>query len=205
MLTPGEYALWTRLVAHDQVHAVRVAKATRSKLVSSAYKDDGRWLGAALMHDIGKLEARLAMHERVAATLAGRAVRLSTARRWASGSRGVIRRFGLYLTHGAVGAAMIRRAAGREELAAWAEVHQALPSSCRIAGSGPGCAGSVRGRRGLDIDDPPLVWSIEIEERVKDREEKTHPTTTRTRWVTPSSARGICCEVSGSAAPSSST
>jgi hypothetical protein len=125
LLTPAEYALGARLVPHDQVHTVRVAKVTRSKLAGTAYEGDGRWLGAALMHDIGKLEAKLAMHERMAATLAGRAVGLSTATRWATGSRGFIRRLGLYLTHGAVGAGMIRRAGGREELAAWAEVHQA--------------------------------------------------------------------------------
>jgi len=125
LLAPAEYELWARLVPHDQVHTVRVAKVTRSKLAGTAYEDDGRWLGAALMHDVGKLEANLAIHERVAATLAGRAVGLSTATLWARGSRGLIRRVGLYLTHGAVGAAMIRRAGGREELAAWADVHQA--------------------------------------------------------------------------------
>jgi hypothetical protein len=65
----------------------------------------------------------------VAATLAGRAVGSSTAMRWARGSRGFIRRVGLYLTHGAVGAAMIRRAGGREELTARAEVHQACDLS----------------------------------------------------------------------------
>jgi hypothetical protein len=124
LLMPAEYALWARLAPHDQFHAVRVAKVTRAELAGSAYGDDSRWLGAALMHDIGKFEANLAMHERVAATLAGRAVGLSTAKRWAIGSRGFIRRLGLYLTHGAVGAEMIRRAGGREELAAWAEAHQ---------------------------------------------------------------------------------
>lgn len=125
LLLPSEYELWARLAPHDQVHTVRVAKVTRSKLAGTAYEGDGRWLGAALMHDVGKLEANLAIHERVAATLAGRAVGLSTATRWARGSRGLIRRVGLYLTHGAVGAAMIRRAGGRQELAAWAGVHQA--------------------------------------------------------------------------------
>jgi hypothetical protein len=124
LLTPAEYALWARLAPHDQVHAVRVAKVTRAKLAGSPYEDGGRWLGAALMHDIGKLEANLAMHERVAATLAGRVVRLSTAKQWAGGSRDFIHRLGLYLTHGTVGAETIRRAGGREELAAWAEVHQ---------------------------------------------------------------------------------
>jgi predicted hydrolase (HD superfamily) len=134
LLTPAEYALWVRLAAHDQVHAVCVAKVTRSKLAGSAYEDDGRWLGAALMHDIGKLEANLATHERIAATLAGRAIGLSKAKRWAGGSHGFVRRLGLYLTHGAVGAEMIRRAGGREELAAWAEIHQAyrLPAESPV-------------------------------------------------------------------------
>jgi hypothetical protein len=134
LLTPAEYALWARLAAHDQVHAVHVAKVARTRLAGTAYEDDDRWLGAALMHDIGKLEANLAMHERIAATLAGRAVGLSTARRWAGDSRSFVRRLGVYLTHGAAGAELIRRAGGREELAAWAEVNQAyhLPAESRV-------------------------------------------------------------------------
>jgi hypothetical protein len=131
LLTRAELELWAGLGSHDKVHAVRVAKATRSKLAGTAYENDSRWLGAALMHDIGKLEANLAMHERAVATLAGRAVRLSTAMRWATGSLGFIRRLGLYLSHGAVGAEMIRRAGGRPELAAWAEVHQAYDLSSK--------------------------------------------------------------------------
>jgi hypothetical protein len=42
------------------------------------------------------------------------------------GRGGLVRRFGLYLTHGAVGAGMIRRANAREELALWAEMHRPI-------------------------------------------------------------------------------
>ena len=46
------------------------------------------------------------------------------ARRWL-GSRGKTkRRLGLYLLHGEVGADLIRRAGGREPIAAWTEIHQ---------------------------------------------------------------------------------
>jgi hypothetical protein len=60
LLAPAEYALWLRLAANDQVHAVRVVNVTRAKLAASPYEDDGRRLRAALLHDMRKLKANLA-------------------------------------------------------------------------------------------------------------------------------------------------
>lgn len=127
LLEPAELDLWRRLSGHDQHHSIEVARGVERRLAGTQYAGDGRWLGAALLHDIGKVVAGLGAAERVLATLLGKVVRVSTARRWATAASGPRRRLGLYLTHGPAGAEAIRSAGGREEIAAWAEVHQRLP------------------------------------------------------------------------------
>ncbi len=123
ILSPVELRLWIRMSAFDQYHAVQSARSVERALAGTPDANDSRWLAAALLHDVGKLSSNLSSSERVIATLAGMAVTASTGERWAK-SRGFSRRLGLYLTHGPVGAAMIRNAGGREEVAAWAEVHE---------------------------------------------------------------------------------
>lgn len=127
VLEPAELDLWWRLSAHDQHHGVEVARAVERRLAGTIYAGEGRWLGAALLHDVGKAGASLDTLERALATLLGRWISVSTARRWAVAGGATRRRVRLYLTHGSAGAATIRAAGGREEIAAWAEVHQALP------------------------------------------------------------------------------
>src|SRR6202049_1252994 len=117
LLKPEEFGLWSRLSPYDQRHSVRVAQGVHRRLAATQYAGDSRWLSVAIMHDIGKLESNLGLHERMLATLAGRIVRLSTAKRWASSARGLTRRVGRYLIHGALGSEMIRSAGGREEIA----------------------------------------------------------------------------------------
>jgi hypothetical protein len=127
LLQPPELDLWRRLSGHDQHHSIEVARGVERRLAGTPYAGDGRWLGAALLHDIGKMVAGLNLAERVLATLLGKAIRVSTAQRWAGRASGSRRRLGLYLTHGPAGAEAIRSAGGREEIAAWAAVHQGLP------------------------------------------------------------------------------
>ena len=124
ILMPAEFDLWTKLPAHDQYHTVRVAQKVQQRLAQTQQANDDRWLGAALMHDIGKLESNLSGPERVIANLVGKSISLSKARRWATAGSGLSRRIGLYLIHGSVGAEMLRATGARNELAAWAEVHQ---------------------------------------------------------------------------------
>jgi hypothetical protein len=124
LLTRDEFDLWSRLSPYDQSHSVRVAQGVHRRLAVTQYAGDPRWLSVAIMHDIGKLESNLAPHERMLATLAGRIVTLSTAKRWASSARGLTRRVGRYLIHGKLGSEMIRSAGGREEIALWSSVHQ---------------------------------------------------------------------------------
>lgn len=124
LLTDEEFALWSRLSSYDQRHCFRVAQGVSRRLVGTQYGGDQRWLSVAIMHDIGKLESNLPTHERMLAAVAGRTVKLSTAARWASSPRGLTRRVGMYLIHGALGSEMIRAAGGREEIALWSSVHQ---------------------------------------------------------------------------------
>src|ERR1700720_1678627 len=97
ILAAAELDLWTRLPAYDQSHAVRVARRVQRRLAPTVYGDDTLWLGAALMHDVGKLQSNLSIHERAIATLASKAVGLATARQWACSATGARRRIGLYL------------------------------------------------------------------------------------------------------------
>jgi hypothetical protein len=131
ILTSAEHDLWSRQSPFDQDHVVRVARRVERRLAATAHAGDPRWVAAALMHDVGKSRARLTVLERAFATLAGRTVRLETARRWAE-SGGFKGRIGAYLTHGEIGARMIRDAGGRPEVAAWAEVHQRPRSAIRL-------------------------------------------------------------------------
>ena len=124
VLTTPERALWARLSAYEQDHAVQVARRVQRRLAATVHAGEDRWIAAALLHDVGKLESDLSRLERVAGTLASRVVSVATARRWASSAGGNRRRVGAYLMHGEIGARMIRNAGGREEVARWAEVHQ---------------------------------------------------------------------------------
>ena len=127
MLTPAELAIWERQAPYDRSHSVRAARRLERRLAQTPHAGDMRWPAAALLHDVGKTAAALSMVERAAATLLRRAVGLSRARGWAALPKGLRRRVGLYLIHGEIGAAMIRAAGGREEVALWAEVHQTHP------------------------------------------------------------------------------
>ena len=123
VLRDREYATWSRMPAHDRRHSIAVARRVEHELAGTPWADDPRWLEAALLHDVGKLDAGLGVFGRVAATLAGAAAGHEMADAW-SEKRGITRRFGLYLRHPELGAARIRMCDGSPEAAAWAEVHQ---------------------------------------------------------------------------------
>ncbi|HTY40832.1 MAG TPA: hypothetical protein VMH79_03050 [Thermoanaerobaculia bacterium] len=125
LLTPAERVLWETLPLVDRRHSVEVARHLQRRLAATAYAEDALWLGAALMHDVGKVPAGLSAAGRAMAAVLSKVIRVATARRWARRAGGFRRRLGCYLVHGEVGAALIREAGGREPVAAWTEVHQA--------------------------------------------------------------------------------
>jgi hypothetical protein len=124
ILTPAEFDLWSGLSAHDRRHTIQVARRVELRLASTAHAGDPLWPAAALLHDVGKRAADLNLAERVVATLAARVISVDRARGWMGSPVKAKRRLGLYLLHGEVGAALIRRAGGREPIAAWTEAHQ---------------------------------------------------------------------------------
>jgi hypothetical protein len=122
VLTPDADALFRRQPRHDQRHAIAVARDVQSRLAGTPYADDPRWLAAALLHDIGKLDSRLGISGRVVATLSVSVGGRDMADVW-SGASGFTRRVGLYLRHAELGADRIRIAGGPEEAARWSAVH----------------------------------------------------------------------------------
>jgi hypothetical protein len=122
VLDPGELAVWARMPGHDRRHAVGVARRVEAALAATDQAGDRRWLAAALLHDIGKLDAGLGVFGRVGATLAGAAAGHEWAEVWST-KRGVTRRVGLYLRHPELGASRIRVVGGHEEAAVWAGAH----------------------------------------------------------------------------------
>lgn len=121
-VTPAEFDVWSRLANHDRRHSVGVARSVQHALADSELADQPEWIEAALLHDVGKLDARLGVFGRVGATLAGGAAGHGMADAW-SAKRGITRRVGLYLRHGELGATRIRLAGGSEAAARWAATH----------------------------------------------------------------------------------
>jgi len=117
VLTPEERPLFDRLPAHDRRHAIGVARDVDRMLGAAS---EPRWLAAALLHDVGKQEARFSVPGRVLATLLVLARGRDRVAAWSGGWRG---RVGAYARHGDIGAAEIRAVGGREEAAVWAEAH----------------------------------------------------------------------------------
>jgi len=122
LLAPGAFALWNRMPNPDRRHSVVVARRVERALAGTPYAGDARWLAAALLHDVGKLDSGLRTYGRVVATLAAGVAGRETAEAWST-RRGFTRRVGLYVSHPRLGADMIRVAGGPEEAAVWAAAH----------------------------------------------------------------------------------
>jgi len=122
VLTPDELDIWARMVNHDRRHSIAVARRVQHALADTPSAGDPRWLAAALLHDVGKLDAGLGVLGRANATLAGALAGHDMAEAW-SAKRGVTRRFGLYLRHAELGETRLRLAGARAEAATWAGAH----------------------------------------------------------------------------------
>jgi hypothetical protein len=123
---PGEQDLWRRMSAADRRHAIGVARRTASELGGPT--SAGRAvIAAALLHDVGKIEAGLGTFGRVGATVVGVAVGRGRAARWV-GVPGPIGRVGRYLSHDARGAALLAAAGSDPLTVAWAREHHLPPS-----------------------------------------------------------------------------
>jgi hypothetical protein len=102
-LLPSEVALWRRQSRADRRHVIGVARRVERALGEDATRPV---LAAALLHDIGKLNAGLGTYGRVIATLSVRVAGRDAAAAWTE-STGFTRRVGLYVNHEEIGADML--------------------------------------------------------------------------------------------------
>jgi hypothetical protein len=122
VLAPTEHELWARMANHDRRHSIAVARRVERALAGTVEARDQRWITAALLHDVGKLDAGLSVVGRVGATFAGALAGHELAEAW-SAKRGVTRKFGLYLRHAEIGETRLRVIGARQEAALWAGAH----------------------------------------------------------------------------------
>ncbi len=133
-LLPGERDLWRRMSGPDRRHAVGVAEECLRLSASAGVPPTRDVVAAALMHDVGKIEAGLGTFARVAVTLAalvlgrGRLARRTgdeAALDWRARAR-------LYVTHDRVGGELLRSAGSEPLTIAWAEQHHLAPERWTI-------------------------------------------------------------------------
>ncbi len=105
-LTEAEAELFDRMGRADQRHALGVAQRAAGALGDEASTPV---VAAALLHDVGKIEAGLGTYGRVMATLSARVAGHDMAEAW-SHTSGMTRRIGLYLRHEELGADMLELA-----------------------------------------------------------------------------------------------
>jgi len=125
-LLPGEVELWARMKPADRRHAAGVARRVEQALGSEATRPV---LAAALLHDVGKVEARFGAYRRTLATLCAIAVKHDpdVIRAWTKAT-GFTRRVGLYLQHPKLGGDLLGIAGSDPLTEAWAREHH-LPES----------------------------------------------------------------------------
>ncbi len=119
VLSEAEYPLWARMYGPDRRHSAAVALEVQRRLGHHATPEV---LAAALLHDVGKIDADLGTWGRVIATLSAKLVGADTARLWIKSS-GFTRRVGLYLHHPEIGADILEMAGSDPLTVSWAAEH----------------------------------------------------------------------------------
>lgn len=118
----GEPELWRRMSAPDRRHAIAVARAVEMTLGPDV---DRAVQAAALLHDVGKIDAGLGTFARAGATAWAAVV----GRERAARGEGRVAR---YLRHDAIGAELLRTAGSDPVTVAWAAEHHLPPSRWRV-------------------------------------------------------------------------
>jgi hypothetical protein len=119
VLLEREHALWRTMSNADRRHAVDVAHRVERALGHEATRPV---LAAALLHDVGKVEAGLGTYGRVIATLSAKVAGADMASSWRR-QRGFARRVGLYLHHDRLGGDLLELAGSDPVTVAWAREH----------------------------------------------------------------------------------
>jgi hypothetical protein len=137
ILSAGEQKLCDRMSSADRRHAAAVGRRVERALGHEATPPV---LAAALLHDVGKVDAGLGTYGRVVATLAARVAGRDTAHAWTR-ARGFTRRVGLYVRHPDIGADMLTLAGSDPLTVAWTREHHLPPEEWTVA---PRLAGALK-------------------------------------------------------------
>ena len=127
-LIDGEVELWGRMSPQDQRHSIGVARRVEDHLGEKATRPV---LAAALLHDVGKVDAGLGTFMRVVATLSAAVAGREMANAWIL-STGITRRVGLYLEHPEIGGDLLGLAGSDEFTEQWARQHHLPAEDCTL-------------------------------------------------------------------------
>lgn len=127
-LIDGEVRLWKKMSPQDRRHSIGVARRVEEALGPEAER---RVMAAALLHDVGKIDARLGTFLRVIATASAAIAGRETAELWVK-SIGITRRIGLYLRHPSIGGDHLAMAGSDPFTETWAREHHLPPEMCSL-------------------------------------------------------------------------
>jgi len=122
-LEPEELAVWEGMGPVDQAEGVAVARRVDVALAGTPEACDPRWRAAALLHDAGKQASGFGAVGRTVVTMAATLLGTARMRGWVDAPNPVQARMGRYVAHDELGAALLREAGARPEVAAWAGAH----------------------------------------------------------------------------------
>lgn len=132
-LSPSERPLFAAMSGPDRRHAIGVAR--RAMRLAGGEEVPEGFVAAALLHDVGKIEASLGTFGRVFATVAAVAVgrqRLADFEPPAGAGAGAVarwrRRVARYLRHDAIGAGLLQEAGSSPLTVGWAREHHLAES-----------------------------------------------------------------------------
>lgn len=126
-LSESEFELWERMDVPDRVHSIQVAE----QVVGMLPRPQHEAIAAALLHDVGKIEAGLGTWARVLATLVWTVSPDEAAYRWAQ-QAGVKRQLGQYRLHPEIGSRLCSAAGSAPLVSAWAAQHHRPPDEWTV-------------------------------------------------------------------------
>jgi hypothetical protein len=126
-LEPAELQVWDAMDRADRAEGLAVARRLEGALANTEDANDSRWRAAALLHDAGKQLSGYGTFGRATVTVIAVAAGKDRTRKWASADSPARARIGRYVAHDELGAALLRDAGARAEVAAWAEAHHRPP------------------------------------------------------------------------------
>ncbi len=123
-LLASELPLWARMSGPDRRHALGVARQVAAELAGPEGSDAPRAvMAAALLHDVGKIDAALGTWGRVAVTALAIKIGRERIASWSAPGSRWRSRAGRYVTHDRVGGELLAAAGSDSLTVAWASQH----------------------------------------------------------------------------------